>query len=105
MIFEKIISSGRFCVKFLRNRGSRTGVPWLMFDLDSGLQGGFSSFSGFPFKTTAIVFVHEAMILHISYAWTTTVEAKECRDPGSNWGPPDLQSDALPTELSRLYHS
>ena len=25
-----------------------------------------------------------------------------CRDPGSNWGPPDLQSDALPTELSRL---
>ena len=26
---------------------------------------------------------------------------KTCRDPGSNWGPPDLQSDALPTELSR----
>ena len=26
----------------------------------------------------------------------------KCRDPGSNWGPPDLQSDALPTELSRL---
>ena len=25
----------------------------------------------------------------------------KCRDPGSNWGPPDLQSDALPTELSR----
>ena len=24
-----------------------------------------------------------------------------CRDPGSNRGPPDLQSDALPTELSR----
>ena len=24
-----------------------------------------------------------------------------CRDPGSNWGPPDLQSDALPSELSR----
>ena len=26
----------------------------------------------------------------------------KCRDPGSNWGPPDLQSDALPTELSGL---
>ena len=24
-----------------------------------------------------------------------------CRDPGSNRGPSDLQSDALPTELSR----
>ena len=26
----------------------------------------------------------------------------QCRDPGSNWGPSDLRSDALPTELSRL---
>ena len=26
-----------------------------------------------------------------------------CRDPGSNRGPSDLQSDALPTELSRPY--
>ena len=25
-----------------------------------------------------------------------------CRDPGSNRGPSDLQSDTLPTELSRL---
>ena len=25
-----------------------------------------------------------------------------CRDPGSNQGPLDLQSNALPTELSRL---
>ena len=25
----------------------------------------------------------------------------KCRDPGSNRGPSDLQSDALPTELSR----
>ena len=25
-----------------------------------------------------------------------------CLHPGSNWGPSDLQSDALPTELSRL---
>ena len=28
----------------------------------------------------------------------------KCRDPGSNRGPSDLQSDALPTELSRLWH-
>ena len=27
---------------------------------------------------------------------------KQCRDPGSNRGPLDLQSNALPTELSRL---
>ena len=26
---------------------------------------------------------------------------QKCRDPGSNRGPSDLQSDALPTELSR----
>ena len=26
---------------------------------------------------------------------------KKCRDPGSNRGPLDLQSNALPTELSR----
>ena len=29
----------------------------------------------------------------------------ECRDPGSNRGPLDLQSNALPTELSRLPHA
>ena len=28
--------------------------------------------------------------------------AQKCRDPGSNRGPLDLQSNALPTELSRL---
>jgi hypothetical protein len=27
---------------------------------------------------------------------------KKCRDPGLNRGPLDLQSNALPTELSRL---
>ena len=27
---------------------------------------------------------------------------RKCRDPGSNRGPSDLRSDALPTELSRL---
>ena len=29
------------------------------------------------------------------------LEKKKCRDPGSNRGPLDLQSNALPTELSR----
>ena len=28
---------------------------------------------------------------------------QKCRDPGSNRGPSDLQSDALPTELSRQW--
>ncbi len=28
--------------------------------------------------------------------------SEQCRDPGSNRGPSDLQSDALPAELSRL---
>ena len=29
-------------------------------------------------------------------------KSKTCRDQGSNQGPLDLQSNALPTELSRL---
>ena len=32
----------------------------------------------------------------------TTHSGTKCRDPGSNRGPLDLQSNALPTELSRL---
>ena len=31
------------------------------------------------------------------------VQETTCRDPGLNQGPSDLQSDALPTELSRLF--
>jgi hypothetical protein len=34
-----------------------------------------------------------------------TEPSKNCRDPGSNRGPLDLQSNALPTELSRLVSS
>ena len=30
------------------------------------------------------------------------MKEKVCRDPGSNRGPSDLRSDALPAELSRL---
>ena len=33
---------------------------------------------------------------------TYAAQPNKCRDPGSNRGPSDLQSDALPTELSRL---
>ena len=40
------------------------------------------------------------------YAWKLRVgllnDRTKCPDPGLNWGPSDLQSDALPTELSRL---
>ena len=31
------------------------------------------------------------------------VNWQNCRDPGSNRGPLDLQSNALPTELSRPF--
>ena len=41
--------------------------------------------------------------LFMSYVGLTGHE-KPCRDPGSSRGPSDLQSDALPTELSRLCH-
>ena len=34
---------------------------------------------------------------------TFLVGRQNCRDPGSNRGPLDLQSNALPTELSRLH--
>ena len=33
---------------------------------------------------------------------STLLEQLNCRDPGLNQGPLDLQSNALPTELSRL---
>ena len=36
---------------------------------------------------------------HIYYAYVK--KSDKCLNPGSNWGPSDLQSDALPTELSR----
>ena len=41
----------------------------------------------------------------IAFAWPekrAQCRKTKCRDPGSNRGPSDLQSDALPTELSRL---
>ena len=31
------------------------------------------------------------------------LKIKKCPEPGLNQRPPDLQSDALPTELSRQY--
>ena len=37
----------------------------------------------------------------IQEKWSETNSSTKCRDPGSNRGPLDLQSNALPTELSR----
>jgi hypothetical protein len=37
-----------------------------------------------------------------AFSKTCRLHARKCRDPGSNRGPSDLWSDALPTELSRL---
>ena len=44
------------------------------------------------------------LVLHcflLCLRWSVDAH-KLCRDPGSNRGPSDLRSDALPTELSRL---
>jgi hypothetical protein len=35
------------------------------------------------------------------FTWQKNQNMTSCRDPGLNRGPSDLQSDALPTELSR----
>ena len=37
----------------------------------------------------------------MKYPFRFILPEKKCRDPGSNRGPLDLQSNALPTELSR----
>ena len=41
-------------------------------------------------------------VLPPRWTWTPRPWHWACRDPGSNRGPSDLQSDALPAELSRL---
>ena len=46
-----------------------------------------------------VVVVVELGARKLSSTWGM---ARICRDTGSNRGPSDLQSDALPTELSRL---
>ena len=43
-------------------------------------------------------------ILLAGKACVGLIRNKKCRDPGSNQGPSDLQSDALPTELSRRFN-
>ncbi len=62
------------------------------------------------------LFIKFAILWHLNRSWVCTVcelsggediranknQIKICRDPGSNRGPLDLQSNALPTELSRL---
>ena len=47
-----------------------------------------------------------AAVWMIMNAWGRILKSRifrKCRDPGSNRGSSDLQSDALPTELSRLW--
>ena len=48
-------------------------------------------------------FVHTAILHSKLYVVgkQAKMNQKKCRDPGSNRGPLDLQSNALPTELSR----
>ena len=44
----------------------------------------------------------KSLIVINTEANSTLLEQLNCRDPGSNQGPLDLQFNALPTELSRL---
>ncbi len=46
------------------------------------------------------VVVYSSLFSSVFGWWCVCVCGKDCRDSGSNQGPSDLQSDALPTELS-----
>ena len=52
----------------------------------------------FPWFLTLLS--HEILLKCVYYV--ACIRIKVCRDQGSNQGPLDLQSNALPTELSRL---
>ena len=58
----------------------------------------FLSFSLFPFLFPFFSFLLPFPFL---FPFSFFFSGKNLRDPGSNQGPPDLQSGALPTELSR----
>ncbi len=69
-------------------------------DPDSGCLFWWSGF-----RLVFMIRIQAFLFIRIPY-WDSflicTVPPKNCRDPGSNRGPLDLQSNALPTELSRL---
>ena len=57
------------------------------------------------YQYTKILMLLQGAIALTSFGKKKTLgkkKKKKCRDPGSNQGPLDLQSNALPTELSRL---
>jgi hypothetical protein len=62
-----------------------------------------------PCSSTAFLFVlplHSCTYLRVSLDRTSTNKSEQkvtCRDRGSNTGPLDLQSNALPTELSQRW--
>ena len=58
-----------------------------------------SDFIGAGQRPMSCAHVHIA-VSDTSMSFVTAT--KSCRDPGSNRGPSDLRSDALPTELSGL---
>ena len=51
--------------------------------------------------TTGILDMFRARICPGALAQKEMAKSEWCHDPGLNQGPSDLQSDALPTELSR----
>ena len=56
------------------------------------------------FSKTIVLSAHARQALRVLKRQTDLLHTanSQCRDPGSNRGPSDLRSDALPAELSRL---
>ena len=80
--------------------GSKRGSQYTLVSKDSALailvlQRNLNVFCFLPIAYTTIL----ANTDHYD-----TKEKKNCRNPGSNQGPLDLQSNALPTELFRPHH-
>ena len=101
-------SSGMILAQGARGPGfnSRTSPCFIFFDWacpgeelkpEATLASHMVQWLGYPAFTPKAWWVR----LITSKYYCLTIQ-NYCRDPGSNQGPSDLQSDALPTELSRL---